>query len=266
MAFIACPLCKKRYPSSFINAHAANCSPPARRAIRKPKSLAPRPRDPEKTSKTRLKLQPKFSLSSSPSSPPSASSVPGFHVFPQAFADLDSQLFSFASAAPPQWTDYRFRLAKNYGPPYDLRRRRFLFDRDAPPSHGLPHYAANPVLPRLRALLPLLRDFVPNQLSVGMYRVPGESHILPHNDCENAHVCTAVVGVCLGGACTMTLILRKADSGVGHDVKRDIFLSAGCAYVMSGDSLRLWHHAIFPKKTLASRISLTFRDIEPHSA
>lgn len=62
----------------------------------------------------------------------------------------------------------------------------------------------------------------------------------------------------------MTLTLRARYSGLGKDVKHDVRLPRGAVYIMSGDALRVWQHAIFQGKTEGSRISLTFRDVEPH--
>lgn len=209
--------------------------------------------------------RPKYLLKPMPSSASSEVCAPGFHVFPNVFSDIHEALLTIVHKTAPSWTDYRYRQAKNYGPPYDLHKRRFLFGPEVPKGYALPRYVNDSVVPRLKRLLPQLRDFSPNQLTVGLYRIPGQSHILPHNDCENAHIGTAVVGVCLGAPCTMTLILRRSNSGVGRDVKQDIMLPRGAVYVMSGDSLRVWHHAIFPGKTIATRTSLTFRDVFPHT-
>lgn len=189
--------------------------------------------------------------------------APGFHVFRNAFTDVHTSLLSDVRKTSPNWKDYRFRLTKDYGPPYNLQKKRFLFGPNAPPKNGMPTYATQLVIPRIASLHPLLHDFQPNQMTAGLYQ--GNAHILPHNDCENGHIGTAVVGVCLGASCTMTLILRKKDSGMGHDVKRDVFLPAGAMYAMSGDALRKWHHAIFPGKTDGTRVSLTFRDVSPHA-
>lgn len=100
-------------------------------------------------------------------------------------------------------------------------------------------------------------------MTVSLYNVPGQTHILPHNDCENARIATAVVGVCLGASCTMTLILKQVHSRIGKDVKYDIILPPRTVYVMSADSLRVWQHAIFPGKTAATRTSITLRDVSP---
>lgn len=164
---------------------------------------------------------------------------------------------------PPTWVDYRFRKVKHYGPAYNLQERRFLFGVGAPKEIPLPSYARDVIIPRLRTLSPVLREFNPNQMAVGMYPVPGESYIMPHNDCENGIIHTAVVGVCLAARCTMTFILRARNSGVGTDIKKDVVLPRGAVYAMSGDALRVWEHAIFPGKTEATRYSLTFRDVSP---
>lgn len=273
MPYICCPICNTRISSLFILKHAATCNPRPRRTITKKKqvSLAERVTDSNGTvsisngtRSTKKILGPKYFLKPVRQNNLSEVGAPGFHVHLAVFSDIHATLLSAVQSAPPAWSDYKFRQAKNYGPPYDLRRRRFLFGPDAPKGYVLPSYVKDIIIPRLRGL-PTLQNFQPNQLTVGLYRVPGESHILPHNDCENAHIATAVVGVCLGGACTMTLILRKAHSGVGRDVKHDVFLPPGAVYIMSGDSLRVWHHAIFPGKTNTTRTSLTFRDAYPFS-
>ncbi|CAN8075321.1 unnamed protein product [Agarophyton chilense] len=209
---------------------------------------------------------PRVSRSVSASGKPSEIGAPGFHLFPGVFAKDEECLLKAIEATDPTWTNYMFRMTKNYGPAYDLRKKRFLFGERAPKQISLPSYATNTVLPRLRSLVSLLNDFNPNQLAIGLYKVPGESHILPHNDCENGNIGTAVVGVCLAGACTMTLILRSRYSGVGCDVKKDVYLPAGAVYVMSGDALRIWEHAIFPGKTETTRYSLTFRDVSPRDS
>lgn len=242
-----CPLCRKRYPQSFLAQHASSCSLPPAGVQKKPRSrkgllLAPL-RAPKLTS-------------------PTEAGAPGFHVFLGAIpAAQQRALLAALEATPPAWVDYRFRCTKSYGPAYDLPRRRFLFGAGAPAATPLPPYAP-PVLARVRDLHPAVGAFQPNQLAVGRYFVPG-GHILPHNDCENGDIRTAVVGVCLGGACTMTLILRGRDSGNARDVKRDVLLPPGAVYIMSGEALRTWHHAIFPGKTQRTRTSLTFRDVFP---
>ena len=57
----------------------------------------------------------------------------------------------------------------------------------------------------------------------------------------------------------MTFILRG-----GKEVKKEVYLPPGCVYIMSGDSLRIWHHAIFQTRINGERVSLTLRDVSPH--
>lgn len=291
MPFVECPLCSRRYPKTFVARHALFCNGIAKRPVAKAAD-----RKIERKKLTNLKVVAKFAFkqhnvnrsigSSRPRSlrllqsgnmvslNPSAdisstpTDIPGFHVFPGIFSDIHDTLFRAARDTPPDWLDYRVRRAKNYGPSYDLRRRTFLFGSDATrKTFPLPSYAHATVLPRLRRLLPMLNDFQPNQLAVNYYDPNfGKTQILPHNDCENAHIHTAVVGVSLAASCTFTLILRRAVSGLAHDIKRDVTLPPGSVYVMSDDSLRLWMHAIFPTGIHAPRISLTFRDISPNSS
>lgn len=259
MPFVACPLCAKRVPSTFIETHAANCAPKAKKTIRKTRG--------DKTRRPVAKIPfrtPKYALRPCHSSLAEVG-APGFHVFPGVFTDVHAELLASVHETAPEWTDYHFRKAKNYGPAYNLAKKRFLFGPVAPPWQPLPAYATELVMSRLPGLAPVLRRFQPNQLTAGLYPIPGDARILPHNDCENDRIETAVVGVCLGAACTMTLILRKGDSAVGHEVKRDVRLPACSVYVMSGDSLRIWHHAIFEGKTEGTRVSLTFRDVSPNA-
>ncbi|KAI0565012.1 2OG-Fe(II) oxygenase [Gracilaria domingensis] len=211
-------------------------------------------------------LTPRFCPDLSALASPSEVAARGFHVFRGVFIKDENSLLRAIESTAPAWVDYIFRKTKNYGPAYNLFRRRFLFGERAPKQIPLPSYATDIVLPRLQSLTTLLKEFKPNQLAVSLYKVPGESHILPHNDCENGNIATAVVGVCLAGACTMTLILRSRYSGVGHDIKKDIRLPPGTVYVMSGDALRIWEHAIFPGRTEATRYSLTFRDVSPRDS
>lgn len=254
MSTARCPLCRKRYTLSFLPLHASSCTP---RPISKPRR---RPRTP--TPPVTLALSPRYRLSPPRTAPVSLTAAPGFHLFPAAFRALEPSLLSLAHATPPAWADFRFRLAKNYGPAYNLPQRCFLFGPSAPPRIPLPPYVEHSVLPVLRALTPVLAAFRPNQMAVGLYR-GAAAHILPHNDCENGTIGTAVVGVCLGAACTITLILRARHSGVGKDVKKDVRLPRGACYVMSGDALRVWEHAIFPGRTEGDRVSLTLRDVAP---
>ena len=212
-----------------------------------------------------MSMTPRILTSPSKNALPSEIGAPGFHVFQNVFTDLNDHLINLINRTPPTWVDYHFRQVKNYGPAYNLHRRRFLFGPDAPAQIPLPQYTHELVLPRIQKMSSILTDFKPNQLAVGLYKVPGQSHILPHNDCENGIIKTAVVGVCLGAKCTMTLILRKHISGLPKEIKHDISLPIGSVYVMTGDSLRKWEHAIFPKKTEATRYSLTFRDVYPHT-
>lgn len=212
-----------------------------------------------------MSMTPRILTSPSKNALPSEIGAPGFHVFHNVFTDLNDHLINVINRTQPTWVDYHFRQVKNYGPAYNLRRRRFLFGPDAPAQIPLPQYAHELVLPRIQKMSSILTDFKPNQLAVGWYKVPGQSHILPHNDCENSRIGTAVVGVCLGAKCTMTLILRKQISGLSKEIKHDISLPMGSVYVMTNDSLRKWEHAIFPKKTEATRYSLTFRDVYPHT-
>lgn len=252
-----CPLCHKRYSNSFLPLHAASCKLPPKRSINKPPSnKSPFP-------KQHPVVSPRYSTSLPSNAAPSERGAPGFHIFESVFTNLEASLLNQVERSPPYWKDFRYRLTKNYGPVYDLAARRFRFGKDAPKELPLPSYANNVVLPILRRLHPMLKEFQPNQLAVGKYPHKG-SHIKPHNDCENGYIHTGVVGVCLGAACKMTLVLRAKENGVGRDVKRDVRLPRGCVYVMSGDALRVWEHAIFPGKTDGSRISLTFRDVEPH--
>lgn len=252
MSTSRCPLCTKRFTIAFLPLHAASCTPTIRKPLRK-KQKRPRPPLLHPRHATRLPLD----------APPSETAAPGFHVFLHAFTSVEQTLLREIESAPPAWSDYRFRRTKNYGPAYNLAARRFLFGPRAPAFVPLPSYATDIVLPRLCQLTDLLGRFDPNQMTVGLYQGVG-SHILPHNDCENGSIGTAVVGVCLGAECTMTLILRARESGVGRDVKRDVVLPRGACYVMSGDALRVWEHAIFPRKTKGRRVSLTFRDVAPH--
>lgn len=249
MPFANCPLCNKRYPESFLATHASSCNPTAKRK---------RSQFKHSSAHSGLRV---YRTRISKSALSSEVGAPGFHLFPAAFSDIETQLLNYVRSTPPEWNDYRFRKVKNYGPPYNLRERRFLFDSSAPPQIPIPAFVHNLVLPRFK-LIPVLSSFSPNQLSVAEYPVPG-GHILPHNDCENGKIHTAVVGVCLGARCTMTLILRSRYSGLGKDVKRDVSLPPGAVYVMSGDALRVWEHAIFPRNTDDTRYSLTFRDVSP---
>lgn len=289
MPFVECPLCGKRCPKTFITRHASSCKGVTKRSIakttkRKIDQQEMRSREnclksaykqsdtggvskPEQLSKSisshsrPLNIIPKSSeLSAIPTD------IPGFYVFHNIFTDVHDDLLRAARGCPPDWVDYRFRLAKNYGPSYDLHRRLFLFGSEATrKTFPLPLYAHTTVLPRIRRLHPLLHNFQPNQLAVNFYDPKfGKTHILPHNDCENAHVHTAVVGVSLAASCTFTLILRRAASGLPHDIKRDVVLPCGSVYVMSDEALRVWMHAIFSTGIHAPRVSLTFRDISPH--
>ncbi|PXF43783.1 hypothetical protein BWQ96_06404 [Gracilariopsis chorda] len=251
-----CPICSKRFLTSFIEAHASHCSTPSASYVRNKKH----------SSALSTFLRPRYALTLPTSAQPSETGAPGFHVFRDIFIQQEEEILRAIEATAPAWVDFMFRQTKNYGPAYDLRRKRFLFGERAPKQNSMPPYAKDIVLPRLQLLTPILKDFNPNQLAVGLYKVPGESHILPHNDCENGEIGTAVVGVCLAAACTMTLILRSQYSGVGRDVKRDVHLPKGAVYIMSGDALRVWEHAIFPGKTEATRYSLTFRDVSPIDA
>lgn len=252
-----CPVCGKRFLASFIEAHASHCSTLSSSSKRNKK---------HRGSALSTFLRPRYALTPPTSARPSETGAPGFHVFPDIFIQQEQEILRAIEATPPAWVDFKFRQTKNYGPAYDLRRKRFLFGERAPKQNPMPHYASDIVLPRLQSLTPILNNFQPNQLAVGLYKVPGESHILPHNDCENGRIGTAVVGVCLAAACTMTLILRSQYSGVGRDSKMDVNLPRGAVYIMSGDALRVWEHAIFPGKTEATRYSLTFRDVSPIDA
>lgn len=269
MSSAACPLCNRRYALSFLPLHASSCGLSLKRSLTKPTkehtsaSKAIVKKRPSTSSPKLVPLGPRYLTRPSPSSPPSETGAPGFHVFRTAFNDVEALLLRDVETAAPRWIDYAFRLTKNYGPGYDLRRKRFLFGASAPAMIPFPAYATDMILPRLRMLTPLLQDFYPNQLTAGLYRGK-DSHILPHNDCDNGIIRTAVVGVCLGASCTMTLILRAKKSGLGRDVKRDVVLPRGAVYIMSSDALRVWEHAIFPGKTKGARISLTFRDVGPH--
>lgn len=257
VATASCPLCRKRYNNSFLPLHAASCKLPPKPSAKKSAITK------KQSSKHHPILSPRFSVELPSNAAPSERGASGFHVFENIFTHLDAALLAQVEQSPPHWTDIRFRLTKNYGPVYDLSARRFRFGKDAPKELPLPPYAYDTVVPVLRGLHPLLKEFQPNQLAVGKYS-RDDSHIKPHNDCENGHIHTGVVGVCLGAACTMTLVLRAKENGLGRDVKRDVRLPRGCVYVMSGDALRVWQHAIFAGKTEGSRISLTFRDVEPH--
>lgn len=289
MPFTECPLCSKRYPKTFITRHASYCNGVAKRAITK---TTKRMNEKERTSRpdNHLKSVHKQNGTNGTCKPSQQSTsiprpfktintvfassgslanpidIPGFYVFHDVFADVHDVLLKAARNSPPEWLDYRVRRAKNYGPSYDLHRRLFLFGAEATrKTYPLPSYAHSIVLPRIRRLHPLLHDFQPNQLAVNYYDPKlGKTHILPHNDCENAHVHTAVVGVSLASSCTFTLILRRVTSGLPHDIKHDITLPCGSVYVMSDESLRTWMHAIFSTGIHAPRISLTFRDISPH--
>lgn len=250
--FSACPICNKRFTASFLPLHASSCRLGATKTKFKPRS----------NSISKL-LTPRYALHPPSNASPSERIVPGFHIFPDVFTHVESKLLQTVHSTPPVWSDYRFRLSKNYGPQYDLSIRRYLVGPSDPKPLPLPRYALETVLPILRKLHPKLHDFNPNQLAVSKY-AKDDSHILPHNDCENGHIRTAVVGVCLGGHCTMTLTLRGKESGLGKDVKRDVRLPKGAVYIMSDDSLRVWYHAIFKGNTDGHRVSLTFRDVEPH--
>lgn len=290
MPFVHCPLCAKRYPKSFISQHASFCKGTSKPLIVK----ATHRQLTRNTRQVPLKQyrdvfdtgnnDDALSLISETiarrsltkvSSPDTASGflssqtdVPGFYIFHHAFKDIHDILLSTARDSPPQWNDYKYRQTKNYGPAYDLHRRTFLFGAEATrKTYPLPSYVHHTVLPRLRSLLPLLSDFHPNQLTVSLYNpIAGKTHIMPHNDCENAHIHTAVVGVSLDSSCTFTLILRRSISGLPNDIKRDFYLPPGSVYVMSHDSLRSWMHAIFPGSVKHPRISLTLRDISPRTA
>lgn len=257
VATAPCPLCRKRYNNTFLPLHAASCKLPPKHSVKKPATTK------NQFSKHHPIRSPRFSTKLPSDAAPSERGASGFHVFENIFTHLDTVLLTQVEQSQPYWTDIRYRLTKNYGPVYDLNARRFRFDKEAPKELPLPSYANNTVLPILRGLHPLLKEFRPNQLAVGKYS-RDDSHIKPHNDCENGHIQTGVVGVCLGAACTMTLVLRAKETGLGRDVKRDVRLPRGCVYVMSGDALRVWQHAIFAGKTEGSRVSLTFRDVEPH--
>lgn len=260
-----CPLCRKRFPPPFLPLHAASCTPPAQKGIVKRRRSEKPQKLPTSTS-PRLppsKLRPAALPLLRPVRPASTPNHPsGLELYPATFAPPEqAALLRAAETAPPSWTDYRTRLSKNYGPAYSLYHRRFLFGPSSPTQKPLPAYATETVLPRLRALTRLLEKFTPNQLAVGRYMVPG-GYILPHRDVENGVIHTAVVGVCLGGKCTMTFIRRG--TGRGGERKVDVVLRPGDVYVMAGDALRVWEHAIFPGRTEGTRTSLTLRDVGPH--
>lgn len=193
--------------------------------------------------------------------PPSEIAAPGFHLFPDMFADIEPSLLESALAEPPDWENYGVCSVKNYGPSYNLPMRRFLFGPSAPRGYPMPRFATEVILPRVRGAMPLLKDYYPNQVTTGLYNVLGKTHIFMHNDGENGELSTAVVGVCLGARCTMTLLLRKEVSGLEEDVKRDVVLPKGAMYVMSGDSMLVWEHGIYAGKTEGTRVALTFRDV-----
>lgn len=248
-----CPLCGRTFLLSFLELHAAKCG--ENKNGKRKLAAARRP----------LQLGPLFRSRVSRGALPSERGAPGFHLFPDVLSEHEERdIIRAVEEDSQQWRDYMFRVVKNFGPPYDLRKKRFLYGDGAPVSTPLPAYAHELVLHRLRDRVDILSSFRPNQLTCSLYGTSAthDTHLLPHNDCENGNIKTAVVGVCLGAPCTMTLILPARKSGLRRDVKNDVLLPRRSVYVMSEDALRVWLHAIFRGRTDGTRYSLTFRDLD----
>lgn len=257
MATSRCPLCGRRFVLSFLELHAAKCG----ENVDTKRELAAGHRS--------LQLGPLFRSRVSRTALPSEKGAPGFHLFTEVLSEYEERDIIRAVEEDKQdWKDFMFRVVKNFGPQYDIRNKRILHGESAPASIPLPAFALELVLNRLRDRVDILSSFRPNQLTCSLYSNSDvhETHLSPHNDCDKAGIKTAVVGVCLGAPCTMTLILPAKKSGLGHDVKNDVFLPRRSVYIMTEDALRVWLHAIFRGRTDGTRYSLTFRDLNLDSA
>jgi 2OG-Fe(II) oxygenase superfamily len=181
--------------------------------------------------------------------------------------DQEAEILREVNAAPPVWDDLRVRRSKAYGPPFSLKQRRFMHENDGFPTTPLPAYVEKLILPLVRDRIPRsVYNGCPNQLVVHRYdATKGKSYIMPHSDCENEIMYDPIIGLCLAGMTTMTLILPCKASLDRKMVKRDVRLPRLCLYVMSGDALRVWHHGIFPGRTDGVRYSLTFRRVLPRT-
>jgi len=201
--------------------------------------------------------------------------VPGMQVHPDAVSSAAAAaLLAAIDRDDAPWVNIRTRWTKDYGPPFDFRSRVFggplgPDGRRRPPpvpDRPLPPYAHAIVLPALRLFAPGLADWTPNQLSVNRYEAGAGHTIAPHNDNEGGGLHTAVVGMCLGAAATMTFVRPPGIDGAGTR-KRDVRLPSRCVYVMSGEAFAVWRHAIFAPAIAYgegvedTRVSVTLREV-----
>lgn len=248
-----CPLCGKFVGSSFLPLHASSC---AGRDAAAPR--AGRPRHGGARRRTRPQA----------GGPASERGAPGFHVFEDALSAADEATLLRAVDATPtgRWVDFKARRVLSYGPPWSHAERRMLHACDGARPTPLPPYVEQVVLPAVRAVVPqTVYAATPNQLCVAVYRGP-DSFILPHSDEENDRLDAPILGLSLQSGTTITLVLPKALSPTGKMIKHDVFLPRRSLYVMSGESLHIWHHGIFAGKTQGIRYSLTLRRALPPSA
>jgi alkylated DNA repair dioxygenase AlkB len=260
-----CPLCYRWYSSRFLLLHAASCNGP-KANVKRPRSTYASLDDAATDQRHGAWSSAPQALPSRDGLLPSERGAPGFHVFDD-FVSLEEEsiILSCVHTTPPSWDDLKVRRSKSYGPPYSLDQRRFMHETDGFPCTPLPAYVRNIVLPIVRERVPKsIYDGCPNQLVVHRYdATAGNAYIMPHSDCENTTMLDPILGLCLAGTATMTLILPRKSSVTGKLVKRDVLLPRRCLYVMSGESLHAWHHGIFPGKTVDIRYSLTFRRVAP---
>jgi alkylated DNA repair dioxygenase AlkB len=106
--------------------------------------------------------------------------------------------------------------------------------------------------------------YLPNQLIINLYDPKRNHNILPHNDCENGNLGPVIIGVNLLSDCTMIFSKPKDISGTAKQLTCNVFMPRRSVYLMTGEALRKWRHAIFTANLTAVRISLTYRQVSNH--